>query len=100
MIAMSVRYCMTLLFALACFAAVTLNPVQKDQDEDDDHNDPDQSNTPVSIAVPIAAKAAAEPAKQKDDKNNEQDRSKRHGFPLPGLAFLPKLISNARCANG
>jgi hypothetical protein len=54
---------MTLLFARVCFAAVTLNPVQKDQDEDDDQNDPDQSDTPVSIAVPIAAKAAAEPAK-------------------------------------
>ena len=63
-------------------------------------NDPDQSNTAVSVAVPIAAKAAAEPTKQKDDKNNEQDRSKRHGFPFFGLAVLPKLSSNARCANG
>jgi hypothetical protein len=45
----------------------------------------------MTVTVSIAAEAAAEPAKQKDHKDNYENKSQRHGFHLRLLYLNEKL---------
>jgi hypothetical protein len=64
-----------------CFAPLlTSNPPQQHKDYNDYQDDADDADTTVSIAVTVAAKAAAKPAQQKYDEDDYKNESYRHNL--------------------
>src|SRR5690349_15568653 len=54
----------------------------------------------MSIAVTVAAKAAAEAAKQKYDEDDKENESKRHGLISRRLAAINTITVNPRNRKG
>jgi hypothetical protein len=64
-----------------CFAPLlTSNPPQQHKDDNDYQDHADDADTTVSIAVTVAAEAAAKPAQQKYDEDNYKNESYRHNL--------------------
>jgi hypothetical protein len=56
------------------------NPAQNQQYDEDDHDYPDDTDPIMTEAVAVTAEAATEATKQKDDEDNDEYKSERHGL--------------------
>ena len=56
------------------------NPAQDQQYDEDNHDYPDDADPAVTEAIAVTAEAATEATKQKDDENNDEYKSERHGL--------------------